>query len=110
MVKKRISDVIFVVLTAILTAYFMINVVGGSLRWYVVITAFFGLILYFFTISRFLYILLSFFTKKMRNFLHFIFKFLLTVMQFLGKISLYIKNLIFIGIYRRGNRNDKDKI
>ena len=104
--NKKISDCIFVISATILTVLFMVNIVGGSLRWYIILTAFLGIILYFFTVSKFVCFVLLFFTKKICIFLHLIFNFLLTVMQFLSKILVCVKKLFYVQNYRRGNKND----
>ena len=108
--SKMFRDIIFTIFSALMTLFFMINIVGGCIRWYVIVTALSGLILYFFAVSKIVCIFLLFFTKKLTKFLQFIFKILLTVTHFFGKIIPYISKWNFVRNYRRGIDNEKDKI
>lgn len=107
---KTIRDILFSVVTAIIFIYFVIYTITGYMRWYVVCTMFLCEIIYFFGLSREVCKVLSYFTKKIKKILHLIFKFLLTVVRFFGKILSYIDKCNFMKLYRRGMFNEKDKI
>lgn len=106
--KRYITDSVFALSGAVLFFCVWIYVLGGSLRWYVFLTVISGLFLYFLTVSRYISKILLFFNKKSEKFFKFIFKILLTHMQFLGKIIVCISGKVFVYKHKRGNCNEKD--
>ena len=108
--NKILRDTIFTIVSFLYFIYFLLFTINGHIRWYVVVTMVLGIILYFLVLSREVCKVLLFFTKKIKKFLHFIFKILLTVTGFFGKILSYIDKCKFLRFYRRGIINEKDKI
>ena len=108
--NRKLSDFIFSTSAFILICYVWVFRLGGNVRWYVVLTIFLGIVLYFFCISKLVFITLTFFTKKIVQIYYFIFKILLTVLRFLGKIVLCIGRAFLKRKNKEDNHYDKSKI
>ena len=82
------------------TAFFILwqKLLLGEYRWYTVLASILAALLYYLTIHRYVFTAYCIIVKKIYLFLHTIFKILLTVGLFLGKISMYI-SLICKKIY-----------
>lgn len=84
------SDLFSLFLLCIIFCVLWQKMLGGAVRWYTVLGFSITLILYFLTIHKPIFTAYCIIWKKFSSFFSIIFKILLTVWAFLGKIRLYV--------------------
>ena len=82
---------------------------GGVVRWYMLAGFAIGAILSFFTLGLWIYCMFSAAVKKIYSFFNIFLKFLLTAMNFLGKIIINILSVFRINKFKKVDEGNNEK-